>query len=72
MTNKYLQTAIVILFCAINIAFAQNAQNVPFKIAERYFVKNTYKTGDIKGCKILAEKEFSACMGMAAVRGADG
>ena len=72
MTNKRLLTLIFVLFLAINTAFAQTSRNIPFKIAERYFVKNTYKNGDVKGYKILTEKEFTDIMGMGTVMGADG
>ncbi len=72
MIDKLSKTIFFLLLLAINTAFAQTSRNVPFKIAERYFVKNTYKNGDIKGYKILPEKEFTATMGMATVLGADG
>jgi hypothetical protein len=35
-------------------------------------VKNTYKNGDVKGHKIVTEKEFTATMGMGTVMGAGG
>jgi len=71
MVKKVLTIAILTL-CSISISFAQSKSNIPFIQAKNYFVKNSYKSKEIKQSKILSQKEFDEIFGMACLMGNDG
>ncbi len=71
MTKKILTIAIII-FISCSISFAQNKTDIPFTQAKNYFVKNSYKKGDLKVNKILTQKEFDDIFGMACLMGNEG
>jgi hypothetical protein len=45
---------------------------VPYTVANRYFVKNTFEPSQFPNPKISSQEEFDALFGAAAVMGADG
>lgn len=47
-------------------------QDIPYTIADRYFVNNTYKDGDLKNPKITAMEKFDELFGMATIMGPNG
>lgn len=47
-------------------------KEVPFIIAEKYFVKNSVDLSDFENLKIETEKKFKSIFGMATVMGNDG
>ena len=47
-------------------------QDIPYTIANRYFVSNTYNDGDLKNPKITTAEQFDEFFGMATVMGPDG
>ena len=47
-------------------------QDIPYTIANRYFVNNTYKDGDLKNPKITTRTQFDALFGMATIMGPNG
>lgn len=47
-------------------------KKIPFKVANRYFVKNTVKDGVSFHPKITSQEEFEKLFGMAAIMGKDG
>jgi len=48
------------------------AQDVPYTIAQHYFVNNTYHDGDLVNPKISSQEEFDKLFGPAAVMGKNG
>lgn len=58
--------------CAVTSSFGQNKSNIPFKLANNYFVNNTFKRSDITGNKILSAIKFAEIFSMATVMGNDG
>ena len=71
MLKKVLTIALITL-CSFSISFAQSKSDIPFVQAKNYFVKNSYKSGEIKQGKILSQKEFDELFGMACLMGNDG
>jgi hypothetical protein len=71
MIKKVLTIAILTL-CSISISFAQSKSDIPFIQAKNYFVKNSYKSMEIKQSKILSQKEFDEIFGMACLMGNEG
>lgn len=71
MINK-ICTSIILLVLSMNILDAQTLQQVPFKLASHYFVKNNIKTDQLKQYKIVSQTEFDRIFGAAAVIGKDG
>ena len=53
-------------------AAAAAEQDVPFTIANRYFVSNKYKDGDLKNPKISDQEQFDELFGMATIMGPNG
>ena len=51
---------------------ANAEQDIPYTIANRYFVSNTYKDGDLKNPKITTQTQFDALFGMATIMGPNG
>ena len=47
-------------------------QDIPYTIADRYFVNNTYKDGDLKNSKITTMERFDELFGIATIMGPDG
>jgi len=47
-------------------------QDIPYTIANRYFVNNTYKDGDLKNPKITTMEKFDELFGMATIMGPNG
>ncbi len=45
---------------------------IPFQLATSYFVKNTYKTGDLTHFKITSQEKFESIFGMATTMGPNG
>ncbi len=71
MINKIcILVAVVVL--SMNMLNAQTLQQVPFKLAKHYFVKNNVKTDQLKQYKITSQKEFDKLFGAAVVMGKDG
>lgn len=58
------------LILTISNTFSQ--VNIPFTIAQNYFVKNNYKSSDLKSHKITKAVDFEKIFGMATVMGANG
>jgi len=58
------------MICSVMV-FAQGEQGIPFIEAKRYFVKNTYKYGDLKNPKIDSQKKFDHIFGVGMVMGND-
>jgi hypothetical protein len=46
--------------------------NVPYIIAQRYFVRNDYNDGDLKNPKITSKELFNGLFGMATIMGPNG
>lgn len=49
-----------------------SVSSVPYKEAKNYFVKNTYKSGDLANPKITSQEEFDKIFGMATTMGENG
>lgn len=47
-------------------------KEIPFIEAKNYFVKNTYKVGQLNNPKITSQKDFEEIFGMAAIMGKKG
>jgi hypothetical protein len=47
-------------------------QDIPFTMANRYFVNNTYNDGDLMNPKITTPEQFKKIFGMATVMGPNG
>ena len=47
-------------------------QDIPYTVANRYFVNNTYKDGDLKNPKITTPEQFDELFGMATIMGPNG
>ncbi len=65
-----------VMFMLNVMAFAQTDKNqaseIPFQIANGYFVKNTYTKANFPKGKITSQKKFDAIFGAAAYMGANG
>lgn len=69
MKNNILNLLLVFILTISN-AFSQ--VNISFTIAQNYFVKNTFKSSDLKTHKITKAVDFEKIFGMATVLGANG
>ena len=56
-------TIVAVVFLSMNHLSAQPSEEVPYKIAKHYYVKNTIKTGQLKQYKIASKKEFDKVFG---------
>lgn len=65
---KNLLSALLITFSA----FLCSAQQIPYQLANNYFVNNTYPDEEINVIKITSLKDFNEVFGMAATMGNDG
>jgi heat shock protein HslJ len=67
---------LAVMFLLNVISFAQSDKNqaseIPFQIANGYFVKNTYTKDNFPKGKITTQKKFDAIFGAAAYMGANG
>jgi len=63
---------VAVIFLSMNLLNAQTLQEVPYKFAKHYYVKNNIKTDQLKQYKIVSKKEFDKVFGAAAVMGRDG
>lgn len=70
--NYKICAIVAVVFLSINFLNAQTLNQVPYKIAKHYYVKNTIKTDQLKQYKITSKKEFDKVFGAAAVMGKDG
>lgn len=70
--NYKICAIVAVVFLSINFLNAQTLNQVPYKIAKHYYVKNTIKTDQLKQYKITSKKEFDKVFGAAAVMGRDG
>ncbi len=70
--NYKICAIVAVVFLSINFLNAQTLNQVPYKIAKHYYVKNTIKTDQLKQYKIASKKEFDKVFGAAAVMGKDG
>ncbi|MEG0950234.1 MAG: hypothetical protein RR212_09230 [Bacteroidales bacterium] len=61
---------ITFLFVGIGCQMKTNKQEIPFTVAEKYFVKNTVKSIDEP--KITTQEAFNQIFGMATVMGPNG
>ena len=71
MIQKVTLISIINLF-SLTFLFGKYNPEVSFKQANRYFVKNTFKTNDLKNNKILSKKKFDEIFGMATIMGEGG
>ncbi len=69
---KHISSMLCLTIMSISIGFGQKNQSVPFTVARNYFVKNTFKKGDLAGNKICSKVQFDKVFGMATVMGKDG
>ncbi|MEA5141333.1 hypothetical protein [Arcicella rigui] len=60
-----------LMLCSCLIS-AQSSSTIPYQIAKRYFVKNTYQPNSLKNPKIQSQEQFREIFGMATVMGKDG
>lgn len=71
------KSIVLIVMCIASISLTnaqskENSQKVPYQLAKRYFVKNTYPDKEFHILKITNEEELDQVFGVAAVMGADG
>lgn len=71
------QSIILLVMCITGISFTNaqskdNTPQVPYQLAKRYFIKNTYPDKEFHILKITNEQELNQTFGVAAVMGIDG
>ena len=69
---KQISSMLYLTIMSISMSFGQKNQPIPFTVARNYFVKNTYKKGDLAGNKICSKVLFDKVFGMATVMGKNG
>lgn len=69
---KQISSMLCLTIMSFSMSFGQKNQPIPFTVAYHYFVKNTYKNGDLVGNKICSKVVFDKIFGMATVMGKDG
>lgn len=69
---KHIVSILCLTIMSISISFCQKNKQIPYTVAQNYFVKNTYNKGDLKVNKICSKAEFDKIFGMATVMGKDG
>ncbi len=69
---KKISTILILTMISFGISYGQNKGDIKFTHAKNYFVKNSYKEGELRQYKILSQKEFDEIFGMACLMGNEG